>query len=118
MAAIPWVVHAATGKVLSEEHLRIVAYLWVSQALKQHYLVAGVSLHDVAHEFDMTGYDFVEKYWDPHTRKSKAPPTMIVFAISCVYEISVSVVDEAGLRTDGFIDGTKWRLKLNDKSWQ
>eukprot|EP00971_Amphidinium_carterae_P191159 3793674-Amphidinium_carterae.1 len=118
MASVRWVVHAATGKTHSEEHLRILAYLWVLQALKQHYLVAGVSLHTVAQEFNMTGKEFVQKYWDAHTRKCKAPPTLFVFALSCIYELSVSVVDEKGLRTDGFIDGTKWRLKLKDKRWQ
>eukprot|EP00971_Amphidinium_carterae_P340689 6479139-Amphidinium_carterae.1 len=66
----------------------------------------------------MSGEAFLEKYWDPRCPNNRAPPTLLVYAISCIYEIDIAVVDEQGTRTDGVIRPTRWRLKLVRGSWQ
>eukprot|EP00971_Amphidinium_carterae_P344894 6485558-Amphidinium_carterae.1 len=118
VACLQKVIHLETKRWLPPVHIQIVALLWTKQALKQGYLVAGISLHDLADDFNMSGREFVEKYWDTDQRPSRAPPTLLVVAISCIFDIDVAVVDEQGVRPDGLIRPTKWRLKLINSRWQ
>eukprot|EP00971_Amphidinium_carterae_P352218 6492492-Amphidinium_carterae.1 len=118
LACLQWVINIETKTKCTFEHMRVVAYSWVRKALKHHYPVAGMYLQDIADYFDLTGEQFIDKYWDPQTPKCRTPPVLLSFAISCLYILELAVVDEKGERPDGLCRGPKWRIKLKDKRWQ
>eukprot|EP00971_Amphidinium_carterae_P349487 6491041-Amphidinium_carterae.1 len=118
LACLQQVIWLENKKHLPHVHIRTVALLWTKQALKQGYMVAGTLIPNLAHTFNMTGEAFLEKYWDPSCPNNRAPPTLLVYAISCIYEIDIAVVDEQGNRTDGVIRPTRWRLKLVEEAYE
>eukprot|EP00971_Amphidinium_carterae_P261620 5190162-Amphidinium_carterae.1 len=111
-----WLVVQETGKSLSFWHLRVVAEMWAISAVKHHYLVAGVSFHDLAAPLNVTAREYVNIYWNPdHTR---SPPVLLSFVLGCVFSINAAVVDEENVRPDGLWVASKWRIRLRQGRWR
>eukprot|EP00971_Amphidinium_carterae_P330389 6463387-Amphidinium_carterae.2 len=118
VSCIRWVLAADKRKHFSAEYIKIVVANWTEQALKQQYYVADVLLTDLAAQYDMTGKDFVKKYWNPDLHPTRAPPVLFTVAVYCAFDLDIAVIDEKGDRADGLWLRGRWLLKLERERWQ
>eukprot|EP00971_Amphidinium_carterae_P126788 2511841-Amphidinium_carterae.1 len=105
-----WLVNKELNRSLSFVHLRLVAKRWAISAIKQQYLVAGVSFESLAEPWGLTAREYVEIHWNPDSLR--APPVCLSFVLGCVFSISAAVVDEDNLRPDGLWAPSKWRIRV------
>eukprot|EP00971_Amphidinium_carterae_P250649 4975816-Amphidinium_carterae.3 len=118
VSCIRWVLAADKRKCFSAEYIKIVVSNWTEQALKQQYYVADILLADLAAQYDMTGKDFVKKYWNPDHHPTRAPPVLFTVAVYCAFDLDIAVIDDNGARADGLWLRGRWLLKLERERWQ
>eukprot|EP00971_Amphidinium_carterae_P330875 6464139-Amphidinium_carterae.1 len=111
-----WIVYMACDRCVSPSYLRTIASLWMRSAAKNHYLVVGHTVFDIASSHRMEMREYIDYYWDPE--HARAPPTLFVHALACAFALRVSVVNEYGVRTDGLPVPSPWQLRLRDGTWQ
>eukprot|EP00971_Amphidinium_carterae_P308412 6128694-Amphidinium_carterae.3 len=97
-----WIVEQETGRHLSFWHLRVLAEMWAISAVKHHYMVAGVSFHDLADPLNMSAREYVEVYWNPKLipNVARSPPVLLSFVLGCIFTTNAAVVDEENVRPD------------------
>eukprot|EP00971_Amphidinium_carterae_P318311 6327195-Amphidinium_carterae.2 len=117
MDCISWVVSDSLFPTLSEGNvyatLRMLASRWLVSARKHDYLIAGVTVATVA---DLLGVD-VELCPTilSEARCLSGGAHYLVYAISCMLQLKVRVVDHRGVPYDGFtyVDGLGIRSTKN-----
>eukprot|EP00971_Amphidinium_carterae_P319864 6357947-Amphidinium_carterae.3 len=96
-------------------HLRLVARMWLANAHKQHWLVAGKLVDELADEADTSVCDFLDNRCCPHALS--APAYVIIYALSCLYQVQLFVIDRRGHRVDGYLAVSGWAFQWLHSSW-
>eukprot|EP00971_Amphidinium_carterae_P335657 6471629-Amphidinium_carterae.4 len=96
-------------------HLRTVAQAWLRNANKQHWMCAGQLVPCLADDMDCSTDEFLDVRCSPLSLA--APAYVIVYAISCLYQVQMFVLDRAGRRADGYVIASGWGLQWHSSTW-
>eukprot|EP00971_Amphidinium_carterae_P187181 3715180-Amphidinium_carterae.1 len=96
-------------------HLRSIARMWLRNAEKQRWLCANQMVSDLADDMDCTTESFLEHRCDPNSLA--APAYVLVYALSCLYQVQMFVLDRKGCRMDTFIAASGWGLQWQQSTW-
>eukprot|EP00971_Amphidinium_carterae_P188255 3736793-Amphidinium_carterae.1 len=115
-ACVCWVIEQELSKSVCTQHVRVIAALWISMAAKQHYNIAGTPIVQLASDCGLTKRAYCEQVWD--SGASNSPPALFVWVLACVYNLSMAVIDNHGVRLDGTPCRSKWTLVNQQGVWK
>eukprot|EP00971_Amphidinium_carterae_P165797 3286271-Amphidinium_carterae.2 len=96
---LSWLVGSLRSRWLHPVHFRLEASQWMFAARRNHYLVAGHCIDDLASGHGMNAFDYIHYYWNPH--HCRAPLVLFTWVFGCLYDLSIAVFSSQGDRVDG-----------------